>query len=278
MKKTAILALLVALGLYANADVKKYDFKDFDVHVYTSSEPMQDVSILVEGKDGLVMIEPQSFYKSIEDFNKYIETLNKPLQKVVANYHAGGLANYDISKVVMIEPMVEFMKSPQAQGMLKHFDKAFKGAMDTRMIEVKNTIPANSKQNWAGVDFIFSSGSTSDFPASSINIGNKAYYMHFSPNKMHPSPFQVTSPKAIEATLVELKNALKSGAEIFVGSHGPAATKNDVIFLIAYFEKLKELKDSNKDVENFVKALKKAYPNLAGSENIEPIAQKLYTK
>ena len=138
MKKVILstLALLsaVAVGAHTpecadscntgNSNVKMFDFKKFKVHFYTSSEAMGDVTVLVEEK-GLVVIEPQSFYKSIEDFNKYVQNLGKPIEKVVANYHAGGLAECDIEKVVMVEPMVEFMKSPMAQGMMKKFAGAF---------------------------------------------------------------------------------------------------------------------------------------------------------
>ncbi len=257
-------------------NVVKYDFKNFKVHIYTSPEAMADVTLLIEGKDALVVLEPQSFYKSIKDFSAYAEKLGKPIEMTVANYHAGGLAECDLERVVMVEPMVEFMKSPAAVGMMNYFAEAFQGAMDTRSVEVKNTIPQEGTQEWAGVTFDFTKGAATDFPASSVNIGNKVFYTHFSPNKMHPSPMQITSAEAIDATMGELKKAKASGCEIFIGSHGAVASVEDVEFLISYLEKMKALKTANTDAASFAGALKAAYPNLAGAENIEEIATKLY--
>lgn len=259
-----------------NENVVQYDFKKFKVHIYTSSEAMADVSLLIEGKDGLVLLEPQSFYKSIKDFNAYAEKLGKPIDMTVANYHAGGLAECDLDKVVMVEPMVEFMKSSAAVGMMKHFSNVFQGAMDTRSVDVKKTIPQEGNQKWADVNFEFTKGAATDFPASSVNIGNKVFYTHFSPNKMHPSPMQITSTEAIDATIGELKKAKRSGCEVYIGSHGTVASVKDVEFLISYLEKMKNLKTENSSAESFTKALKAAYPNLAGEENIAEIATKLY--
>ena len=277
MKKMILSLLALAATIGANAqNVEVHDFKKFKVHVYTSAEAMGDVSILVEGKKELVMLEPQSFFKSIEEFNSYISKLDKPLVKVIANYHAGGLGQYENSKTVMVEPMVAFMQSPMAQGMLKNFAGAFKGAMDTKMVAPAATIPAVSKQKWAGVKFDFTAGAASDFPASSVNIGDKVYYTHFAPNRMHPSPMQLTSSEAVDAMLTELGNAKASGCELFVGSHGGVSTVADVEFLIDYLAKIKELKASNSDAMSFAKALKVAYPSLAGDENVEAIAANLY--
>ncbi len=94
--------------------------------------------------------------------------------------------------------------------------------------------------------------------------------------KMHPSPMQITSFEAIDATIGELKKALKSGCEIFIGSHGAVANAEDVKFLIEYLEKMKNLKAANGDAAEFAKELKAAYPSLAGAENIEELAKNLY--
>ena len=271
----SLLACVAIIGAEAQK-VTVHNFPTFKAHVYTSTEAMGDVSILVEGDKGLVVLEPQSFYKSIKDFNAYAEKLGKPIVKIVANYHAGGLASMDKKKIVMVEPMVAFMQTPQAQGMLKKFAGAFKGAMDTRSVKIKKTIPATSKQQWAGVDFNFTAGSVADFPASSVNIGGKVYYMHFAPNRKHPAPMLLKNAAALDATLAEMKKAKASGCELFVGSHGAEATAEDVDFLISYLTKVKELLATCKDADRFGQQLILAYPKLDGAENIRSIAKALY--
>ncbi len=269
-------AMACAAQTVTNEHVKSHTFDHFALHVYTSGEAMGDNSLLIEGENGLVVIEPQSFYKSIDDFNGFIAAIGKPVEKIVSNYHAGGLASCDVEQIVVVEPMVGFMKSPIAQGMLQHFDQAFGGTMDTRPIEAKQTIPATTTQQWAGVEFAFTQGASSDFPASSINIGGKVYYTHFSPNKMHPSPMQITSSKAVEATIEALTEAKNSGCKLFIGSHGVAATLSDVEFLIEYLGKVKELKKVHSNASSLSAALKATYPNLSGSENVDAMAENLY--
>ncbi|MFI3290119.1 MAG: nuclear transport factor 2 family protein [Rikenellaceae bacterium] len=269
-------ALLSVVAASAQGKIENYDFDSFKVHIYTSAEAMGDVSILVEGEDGLVVIEPQSFYKSIEDFNAYIESLEKPLVKVVANYHAGGLAECDLKKVVMVEPMVEFMKSPIAEGMMKKFAGAFQGAMDTRPVKIRKTIPAVGSQEWAGVSFDFTNGAASDFPASSINIGDKAYYTHFAPSKSHFAPMRLRTRESIDAILAELKKIEASGVEYIFGSHGATATQEEVAFQIEYLESMKALLAKCKTSDSFAQQLIVSYPTLGGAENIKAIATALY--
>ncbi len=279
MKRLFLSAAALCGVLTATAQQGKiddYDFVDFKVHIYTSAEAMGDVSILVEGEDGLVVVEPQSFYKSIEDFNAYAETLGKPIEKIVANYHAGGLAECDIKKVVMVEPMVEFMKGEMAQGMMTKFAGMFQGAMDTRSVKVKRTIPAVGTQTWAGVEFDFVSGAASDFPASSVNIGDKVYYTHFAPNRAHLAPMRVRNAAALDAILADLHGAKESDCEVFIGSHGSVASMADVEFMIGYIETIKALMSECSSSDLFAQRLIVAYPTLAGAENVKAIAKSLY--
>ncbi len=281
MKKSILTILSLAAITSAVAqsfvgEIRKVEFDSFNLHIYTSTEAMGDISILVEGEKSLVVLEPQSFYKSIDDFNQYINSLGKPIEKIVANYHAGGLASVDMKKVVMIEPMVEFMGSPAAQGMMQKFEKVFQGAMDTRAVKVRRTIPTESTQEWAGVEFNFTSGACSDFPASSVEIGGKVFYTHFAPNRAHPAPMQVGSIEAVDVMLGELLKAQATSCEIFVGSHGQATTREDLEFMISYLERMKSLRAESNNSDIFAQKLLVSYPDLAGAENIKSIAKGLY--
>ena len=55
-------------------------------------------------------------------------------------------------------------------------------------------------------------------------IGGKAYYTHWTPAKAHVSHLQVSSPAAIDAEIAEAGKSLASGAELFIGGHGGAAS------------------------------------------------------
>ena len=131
-------------------------------------------------------------------------------------------------------------------------------------------------KTWAGVTFEFRHGAASDFPGASILIGNKAYYTHWTPAKAHISHLQVSSPAAIDAEITEAENSLASGATLFIGGHGGAATRDAVEFKIAYLKKTKKLLEENKTAQAFVDAMKQAYPGLPGETGLEDLGKALY--
>ena len=131
-------------------------------------------------------------------------------------------------------------------------------------------------QTWAGVTFEFRPGASSDFPGASILIGGKAYYTHWTPAKAHVSHLQISSPAAIDAEIAEAENSLASGAVLFIGGHGGAATHDAVEFKIAYLKKMKELLAANDTAEAFTDAMKQAWPGLPGEVGLEDLGKALY--
>ena len=113
-------------------------------------------------------------------------------------------------------------------------------------------------------------------PGASILIGGKAYYTHWTPAKAHVSHLQVSSPAAIDAEIAEAENSLASGATLFIGGHGGAATRDAVKFKIAYLKKMKELLASNDTAQSFVDAMKQAFPGLPGEAGLSDLAAALY--
>lgn len=281
MKKYILLLLIlfpfVAGAQTMNGKLDVFDFGNFKLHIYTSAEAMADVSAIIEGEKELVVLEQPSFYKSIAEFNEYAKGLNKPVSKVIANYHTGGLADYPGNKIVMVKGMPEFEKGEVYSGMMQHFANIFGEAMDVRPHnKAKTVVDLNSTHNWAGVNFVFTPGAKSDFPAASITIGNKAYYSHFAPAKAHFSTMQIGNRNAVDAVLKELKYAKSTGSEIFFGSHGIPAKIDTVDFQIEYLEKINELLKKCSDSDIFGQHLIATYPNTDGASNVKTLAKALY--
>ena len=113
-------------------------------------------------------------------------------------------------------------------------------------------------------------------PGASILIGGKVYYTHWTPAKAHVSHLQISSPAAIDAEIAEAENSLASGATLFIGGHGGAATRDAVEFKIAYLKKMKEQLAANKTAQAFVDAMKQAYPGLPGEAGLEDLGKALY--
>ena len=177
---------------------------------------------------------------------------------------------------MMAEGMKAFSEGPVYGGMMKHFEQMWGDLMVEMPTGEVSEVPFGATQAWAGVTFEFRRGASSDFPAASILIGGKAYYTHWTPAKAHVSHLQVSSPAAIDAEIAEAENSLASGAVLFIGGHGGAATRDAVEFKIAYLKKMKELLAANKTAQVFVEAMKQAWPGLPGEAGLEDLGKALY--
>lgn len=275
--RKALFILLNILTITVMAQTKGrfevHDLGNFKLHVYYTNDVMADASYIVEGKDSLVTMEHPLFKDNVAEFDSYINKLGKPVEKIISDYHVGGTGSHD---QIMAEGMDTFSKGPVYGGMMKHFEEMWGDSMTEMPTGVVTEVPFGTTQTWAGVTFEFRCGATSDFPAASILIGGKAYYTHWTPAKAHISHLQVSSPAAIDAEIAEAENSLASGATLFVGGHGGAATRDAVEFKIAYLKKMKELLEENKTAQAFVDAMKEAYPGLPGESGLEELGKALY--
>lgn len=263
----------------AQSKFEAKDFGSFTLHTFVTADPLGDMSYIIEGANALVVLEPAAFLENIREFDEYVSALNKPIEKVIANYHVAGAGAFnDHSTFVMIEDMPEFVKGPVYGGMMGNFAAAFGDAMDVSEFKPAQLVSKNTSVNWAGVDFRFSPGATSDFPAASILIGGQVYYQHFTPAaNMHIGPLQLTGRTAVDAQLAELEHAKASGATPFIGGHGIAtADKTAVDFQITYLKKMKELLARQTTAVGFISAMKAAYPNIAGEDGLNGVAAALY--
>lgn len=275
--KKVLFILFNLLTIAAMAQTKgrfeAHDLGNFKLHVYHTNDVMADASYIIEGKDSLITMEHPLFKDNVAEFNIYIEKLGKPIEKIISDYHLGGSGNY---AQIMAEGMEEFSKGPIYGGMMKGFEQMWGDTMTELPTGDVTEVPFGTTQTWAGVTFEFRHGASSDFPAASLLIGGKAYYTHWTPVKAHVSHLQISSPAAIDAEIAEAEKSLASGAELFIGGHGGAAKRDAVEFKIAYLKKMKEILTANKSSQDFVDAMKKAYPGLPGEAGLEDLGKALY--
>ena len=278
MKKTLlILFTLLTITAMAQTQTKGrfevHDLGNFTLHVYYTNDVMADASYIIEGKDSLVTMEHPLFKDNVAEFNSYIAGLGKPVGKIISDYHVGGTDDHD---QIMAEGMEEFSKGPVYGGMMKSFEEMWGDTMTEMPTGAVTEVPFGTTRTWASVTFEFRHGASSDFPAASILIGGKAYYTHWTPVKAHVSHLQVSSPAAIDAEIAEAENSLASGAVLFIGGHGGAATRDAVEFKIAYLKKMKELLAANETAQAFTDAMKQAWPGLPGEAGLEDLGKALY--
>lgn len=282
MKKLGSIALLLCATLTASAQGKfeVKEFGSFKLHSYITADPLGDMSYIIEGNKSVVVLEPAAFHDNIKELGEYLGKLNKPVEKVIANYHAAGFSAFDHSKFVMVEGMPQFVKGDVYSGMMANFATTFGNKMDISQFTPSVTVGKDAKENWAGVEFKFSPGASSDFPAASILIGGKVYYTHFTPvANMHMSALQITSLEAVDAQLAGLEHAKASGATTFIGGHGGATASAEAVnFQIEYLKKVKETRLQIRTGDEFVLVMQMTYPDIAGEENLTAVATNLYKK
>ncbi|MCT4613773.1 MAG: hypothetical protein N4A49_02735 [Marinifilaceae bacterium] len=282
MKQIIIMILAAFMSVASFAQPKSSfstdKFDTFTLHTYASFDAMADVSFIVETKNSLVIIEPQAFKGKVEEFQNYTQKLNKPIKKVLVSFHAAGLKVYKSEHKVITKPMAEFMKTEAAKGMLAFFSQAFKGAMDTEVVEFDEEIEANSSFDVEEVEFRLEPTQVPGMPGVNIAIGNQVYYQHFAPAKgMHVSKNWIKSKAAIQGALADAQRAKKGNYKLFLGSHGfGKAGKQDLKFQINYLKTMKKLAKKATSAKQFVKLMNKKYPNCKGKKDLKAIAQNLY--
>ena len=280
MKKLIIVATLVvvSLAVRAQSSFEVKDFGSFKLHVQVTNDPLGDMSSVIEGAESLVIVEPAAFNSSIKEQQMYIDALGKRVERVIANYHTAGLAAYPRECYVMVEGMPEFVQGEVYSGMMAGFTQAFGSEIATDGSLPTATVAREGQVEMAGLTFTFYGGSKSDFPASSILIGGKVYYLHFAPAAgAHMSPLQVTGRQAVDAYLAELEHAKATGAEAFIGGHGAGiADITAVEFQIAYLQTVKALMNEKQTADEFAEALKAAYPEAVLTDYVSGLASNLY--
>lgn len=267
------LLFAVAATAQSKGSFEVHDYGNFKLHIYYTNDVMNDASFIAEGPDALVTLEEPLFKENAAEFDAYIAQLKKPVTQRIADYHLGGTSN---DTLVMVEGMPDFVKGPVYGGMMKNFAERFGDAIVALPTGGTTEVKLGDTPVYAGITFAFIPGPSNDFPAASILIGGKVFYAHWAPAKAHANHLQVASAAAIDEQIATLKDALKTGAELFIGSHGKAAGADTVEFMIGYLETMKKLLNENQTAQDFIDALKKAYPGLPGEDGLKEIGKALY--
>ena len=266
--------LLAAVPASAKGSFEALKCEGFTAHVYNSNDVMKNTSLIVEGKDGLVLMELPLFKEDFKQFSDYAAALKKPVRQVVTDYHEGAVPNVPS---IMPQGMPAFIRGEVYSGMMAHFKKTF-GDSIVDIPEVQAAeVPFGATVMLAGVPFTFQKSPSPGFPAANIVIGEKqVYYTHWAFAKAHMNHLQLKTAAAIDAELASAKAALNSGCKYFIGGHGGLAGSDAVAFRLEYLETLKKLRATCPTAEAFATALKKAYPALPGEEGVTKMAEGLY--
>lgn len=275
MKKFLLAAAAIfAANVMVNAQGKfeTVELKNSTLHVYYSNDVMADASYIVEGKDALVVLEAPLFKNALAEFDSYIKKLRKPISSAVIDYHLGG---QESQAIVMPQGMHKFTNEGVYAAMMSGFKQSFGESMVDLAEGEVSEVPFGNTVKLAGVDFRFDRGPANDFPGSMILIDGTACLMHWAPAQAHMNTLQLSSKEAVNQAIEGLIAASESGATIWLGSHGGVADKEALDFRISYLRKIQELLASKPDAKTFATQLKAAFPNLAGEDGVDALAEAL---
>ena len=105
MKKILwIVSLLAGGGVFGaqgdaallKGEVKTYDMDGFRLHVYLTQDALGDATTVVEGRDGLVILEMPLFKENLKEFAGYLKGLGKPVGRLCARSGRAGRGNVRI--------------------------------------------------------------------------------------------------------------------------------------------------------------------------------------
>jgi len=227
-----------------------YDYGNLKFHAYESRSPMGDIVFLLETRNEIILIEPVPFNANIEELNRYIATLGKPLNSVIISHHPFGSNNFIGKKIYAPEGAGN---DPRMAGYAQRFGDIFNPSMPVNFDVIRQgTITIGGiRFNFIPADGAF------DIEIPAIN----AYYTHMVGSNTHNI---LTSVAQIDAMIAKMKDFQAKNYGLILSSHDIPRTIDVAAEKIAYLERTKTLVASNNNAEAFTQAMKVAFPNYGG--------------
>ena len=279
VKVLAAAGMVMALGGAAFASegykgrIEKFEMPGVIVHAYNSAEGMLDGSAVFETEKELVLLEPQSMPESAKELKQYIDGLGKPLAAVIVAYHGAGLSPYKGVPIYASKAAVEFAKDGRGAALFENFAKGVPG-FDPEVIVPDHVLEA-PEAVLGGVAFALE---YDDIPAPAPGMtvavpSAKVVYLHMLGGDTHSILGGAEHIKAFAEALRKMKG---QGYELILTSHHAPERPEALDKKIAYLEKTLEILSASKTKEDFVAAMKQAFPDYQGEAYLEMSAANLY--
>ena len=268
---SACLASGISVG---NMSVLNFD-GGIKLHSYATGDNMNDYCYVVETPEGLVLIESTAYRENVSAFAEYIRSLEKPLMGALFSYHPNGYLSYGDLIVYATE---NALKSWQEGGSVWNLTQSFIQVAGDKVAEDlpsgAGIIKEGQTLKRAGLDFVILHESDGEGYGIYIPAIN-AVYRHMMGSKTHNI---LTSQAYIEAEIAELKGYQEKGYSLILTSHHAPEGKEAVAEKIAYLEKVLDLAKTSKSREDFISAVKAAFPDYGGETYIEMSAGALFAE
>lgn len=286
--KLSALSLLITTGPAAVASdynvtetklsegiVYVYDYKNIKMHVYNTQDPLGDVLYAFETDKGLVLLESTVLKKNVECFNDYLKGLNKNLKGELLSYHPNGYTTYK-STVYATDGAVKSWNEGSVKSLTEQFVSGFgEDKVASDMPETANKIKIGDELSLAGINFKILDGKTTEghFDVAIPEIN--AVYTHMMGSDVHNI---LPSKEAIESEILRFEKIQNDNYDLIMTSHYMPETQAGVKQKLVYLKKVKELADKSLNRQEFISAVKEAFPSYKGENYLEMSASMLFKK
>ena len=271
--------LMVSACSASGVSVGNMSVLNFDggvkLHAYGTGDNMNDYCYVVETPEGLVLIESTAYRENVTAFAEYIRSHEKPIAGALFSYHPNGYKSYGDLKVYATENALKsWAEGGSVWGLTQSFIKAAGDKVAEDLPSNAEIINEGQTLKLAGLDFVILHESDGEGYGIYIPAINTVY-RHMMGSKTHNI---LTSQAYIEAEIAELKGYQDKGWALILTSHNAPEGKEAVAEKIAYLEKVLDLAKTSKGREDFISAVKSAFPDYAGEAYLGMSAGALFAE
>ncbi len=263
---------VVTAGEIEKGSVTVYDYGNVKLHAVATEDALGDEYYIVEGENSLIGIELPSFTDDLEAMKNYIEKLDKPVEGFFICDHPAGKSYIDGVKIYGTDGAKKSIESGSTfattDGLYQTFGDDFHGGDDMADI---NTVVSGSV-TIDGIEFnLIDRGETYDLEIPSMNV----VYTHMLGKTSHSILLSVERMDNMVKVLNEYQS---TGYDMILSAHSTPEGQDAVTEKIAYVEKTKELAEESTTADEFIRAMKEAFPDYTGENYLEMSASALYAE
>ncbi|MDL2285462.1 hypothetical protein LJB93_01810 [Desulfovibrio sp. OttesenSCG-928-F07] len=283
--KTILAAVLLLLALTGNSlaapaynltekkleqgFVQIYDFGAIKLHAYQTADLMQDECFVLETAKNLVAIESPPFNANIAIWNKYINTLNKPLTDILISAHPGGGNWYGNAKSHATLSARKAINSGNTKALTEALGQSFGPEFNTKIPTIDFILNAGTNNIGSITLEIIDSGNEYNIVIPAIGV----IYTHMLGADSHSI---LAGRGHINAVLNSLNNMQTNGYQLILSSHHTPETQKDVATKIAYVKRVQKLAGQSKNKADFIEHVKKEFSNYGGLNYLDMTAGFLF--
>jgi hypothetical protein len=247
-----------------------YDFGAVQLHAYQTRDPMNEECYLLETKEELIGIETPAFSKNLAEYVDYIKALDKPLNHLILVNHGNGGKLFKKSHIYSTaSTRAALQKGGHIRSLIDNSARIFGAEFDSDIPEITNIIPAG-RVKIGCLDFFVTETSTGfDLEITPIHC----IYTHMVGSHSHNI---LPGPNQIGDMLRKMKGFKAKNYRLILTSHEVPETIAAADKKIRYLEKTHEILRSSRKREDFMSAMKTAFPDFAGENYLEMSAGALF--